>query len=531
MILAAIVALLVQILFDLERRSGAIAGVPIAAAVFAILLIVFRGVAKVRLLKPVSAAAFHILFVIHFASCFLFDAFYEDAVHRRYSLLDADPDNVAYLFQAILPWTVVISLIVSIVFIYASAFFLHHQIRKPGLLAAAILIAGTVGAVRADRPALHAFVASDVKDYISGNPLGKPASQNLDVRDYQDASARSLPVSGKYKRVILFVMESITVKELARDCADSSCFPQKYANITHSYKNYYAANQDSRTGILSLLYSAFIPFPAYADRDVEQYEFIGKSKSFLDALHQSGYTTAFSASLSDRERVIMDMPWKKVFRLSEEEAKGGGKFVCLHPYEFEKSCEDRILFDRIMNFVSHDPRPFLMHEFVYGHSSQYNEIEKKTSSRYYSEFISDVISGLEARGLLDETLIIVTSDHGIRDRAAMTETESYHIPLLFIQKNFRRSENSAFVSPIDFRRIFAAEERGEVIPSTRKILPIMGSTGSAMTGILHGVTGLVLIKNRRFGARALETSCHDCPEASDVLPMLEQYRRAFRQIR
>jgi hypothetical protein len=52
-----------------------------------------------------------------------------------------------------------------------------------------------------------------------------------------------------------------------------------------------------------------------------------------------------------------------------------------------------------------------------------------------------------------------------------------------------------------------------------------------MTGILHGVTGLVLIKNRRFGARALETSCHDCPEASDVLPMLEQYRRAFRQIR
>ncbi|HQI21107.1 MAG TPA: hypothetical protein PLW55_17275, partial [Leptospiraceae bacterium] len=182
MILAAIVALLVQILFDLERRSGAIAGVPIAAAVFAILLIVFRGVAKVRLLKPVSAAAFHILFVIHFASCFLFDAFYEDAVHRRYSLLDADPDNVAYLFQAILPWTVVISLIVSIVFIYASAFFLHHQIRKPGLLAAAILIAGTVGAVRADRPALHAFVASDVKDYISGSPLGKPASQNLDVR-------------------------------------------------------------------------------------------------------------------------------------------------------------------------------------------------------------------------------------------------------------------------------------------------------------------------------------------------------------
>ncbi len=324
-------------------------------------------------------------------------------------------------------------------------------------------------------------------------------------------------------------MESITVQELERDCSEKPCFYQTYAANTHSYTNYFAANQDSRTGILSLLYSAFIPFHAYADRDVEQYERMAKSPSLVDALRTARYSPAFAASVLEHERVIRDLPWARTFYLNEEEAGGGGRFTCLHPYEFERSCEDRILLDREISFLTNQAKPFLLHEFIYGHSSDYNERNHVSSVRYYSDYIEEIMTRLKERGMLQDTLVIVTSDHGIRDRAAAVRPESYHIPLFFISPHNVASSNSELFGHLDFRRILAAEEQSLPVHSARQFLPVMGSTGSAMTGILYGKRGLVLIKNHRFGARAIETSCENCIPPADITPALEEYRRVFRK--
>jgi hypothetical protein len=527
--LGAVIALTVQILLQWGMSGTALASIPVYAFAFCVLFIASRLAFRMRILRAPGLFLFHALFILHFSACFLFNAFFEDAVHRRYSFLDADRDNVAYLLNSILPWSVFVWLAVVTAAMYAAAYFLHHRILRPTRWIGWMILAAAFGTwVLQDRPALHAFVASDVKDYLSGTPLPPPSRSQFDLTDYK---SQAPPIQGKYRRILLFVMESITVQAMQKECAENPCVFERLAANSHVYSRYYSANQDSRTGILSLLQSTFIPYPAYADRDVQQYDAIAKKPGLLGQLNRAGYSTSLAASIADHERVLMDQPWSRVWMLSEEEAKGGGEFLCLHPYEFERSCEDRILMDRLVNHLVQEPRAFLLHEFIFGHSMEYNELAKKSSVRYYSDFIQEMLSRLAGRSGLEDTLVIITSDHGIRDRQTAGDPESYHIPLIFYNSRFARQENTGFFAHMDFVRILAAEEAGIPAVSRRQIVPIMGSTGSAMIGLLSEDQGLVILKNRRAGARLWSQRCVSpagpCQEPQNVLPAFEAFRNVF----
>lgn len=526
---SALAVLLVQILLQWEMAGAALASLPLYGAAFCLLFFASRLLLRVPVLRTPGLAAYHILFILHFSACFLFNSFFEDAVHRRYSLLDADGDNVAYLLESILPKTVLVWLLIGLTVVYGSAWIFRHIVSNPRRLTAFLFLAAAVGAWNfQSRPALHAFVASDVRDYFSGSLLGPATRSQFELQDFRGEPAA---IQGRYRRVILFVMESITVNAMEKECSERPCIFQKLSSNSHVYSQYFSANQDSRTGILSLLQSTFIPYAAYAERDVQQYQRIAGKPGLLQTLSQAGYSTALAASIADKERVLMDLPWSRIYMLTEQQARGGREFLCLHPYEFERSCEDRILMDALVEYLAREPRAFLLHEFIFGHSTEYNELSGKSSVRYYSDFIEEMLTRLAAGGTLEDTLVIITSDHGIRDRSTLGNAESYHIPLIFWNPAFEQRLNSGFFAPMDFARILAHEEAGSWAVSRRQNVPIMGYTGSAMMGNLSRDRSLLILGNRRSGARLLHAECASksgpCAEPANLLPALDAFRAEF----
>jgi len=227
--LGAIVALSIQIGFDLETRVGAFQSLPLYTIVFFSTLFVCQLIGRHSRLAFPARAIFHILFVIHFSACFLFDAFYEDAVHRRYSLLDADGDNLAYLLHSILPAGLILALAGTIGAIYLAEFFFHNRIRGKSMITVALLFVCAIGAWRSERPTLHAFIASDINDYLNGSPLSRAnRSASYPISDYLVPQAILLPGDLHSRRILLFVMESITIKALELECARKPCVFQKF---------------------------------------------------------------------------------------------------------------------------------------------------------------------------------------------------------------------------------------------------------------------------------------------------------------
>lgn len=505
-------------------QTGAFASLPVYAFAFFSLLIVSAWAARFRLFRRWAAPGFHAAFIVHFGACFLFNAYFEDAVHRRYSFLDADADNLEYLVSAIFHWSVFFWLGAALLAAYCAAWWQGNRITSPRRFAGLLLLVSAGGTWLNDRPALHAFVASDVRDYLAGRTL-EASDVRLPISDY---SGGPHAIQGRYKRIILFVMESVTAADMERECSQTPCVFEKLAANSHVYTQYYAANQDSRTGILSLLFSRLIPYHAYAERDAANYQALTGKKGLLDSLARAGYETNLSAPVLDRERILMELPWTNLWLLNREEAQGKSSYLCFHPYEFEHSCEDRILMDRLVSYLRQDRRSFLLHEFIFGHSPEYNTASGKSSVRYYSDFIEEMLNRLGTER--QDTLVIITSDHGIRDSGAAGRAATYHIPLMFYHPSFSRTVNTGFFSHMDFAQILSLEEAGHSPVSTRQVIPMIGATGSALLGLIEQNGSVTVIKNRRAGTSLHAQECRGtCLPAGSILPSLEVYRSGFQR--
>lgn len=533
LIAAAVAALILQDIMEPQAGVRALASIPLYAFIFLCIL----GLAEILHttgLRRTSAWIFHFLFALQFFACFLFDAFYEDAVHRRYSILDADSGNVFYLLGEVIPFTVLSAFAFVLALVYACALLLRRIFTHRSFLTAALgFILTGAAALQADTPTLHAYFLRDMQSYANDAPVTETILPvPTDERVFFDKDARAWKLPGRSKRILLFVMESVTAEVLTQNCREGDCVFQSHAGLAHRYENYFSANQDSRTGILSLLFSRFIPYPAYPERDVRAYEHLKNRPSLLDTFKAAGYKTAFAASVLEKERVLAELPWDKRFFLTPEEAKTQTKSdsnICLNPYEFEHSCEDQIFLDRLVEFVSREPRVFLLQEFLYGHTGEYVRIRGRTSAAYYGAYIQKFMRRLEERGLLDDTLIIVTSDHGERNPSGLRSVENYRLPLYFFRKGQGSRVNRDFLAPMDFARILAAEESDRVVTqSERPFVPIMGSTGSGIVGLVSGDRRLLLIKNRRWGARVMMNETGPAlPAPARLLGHLEWYRSIF----
>jgi len=231
--------------------------------------------------------------------------------------------------------------------------------------------------------------------------------------------------------------------------------------------------------------------------------------------------------------VVEDLPWRQTITLAEDRIPAeqrAGK-LCFVPYEFEHGCEDRALLPDVLSFIDAHERVFLYQEFIWGHDSSYNRASGRTNTDYYSGYLDAVVEHLEAKGLLDRTLVVLTSDHGFRDTALQGETWVYHIPLWFFSTRFDARSDARLFSHLDFGDLLAHELGAPRAPDPDPFVMVVGPTGTGMLAVLTEEQEFMLFKTRgerRFLLR------HDPARSLDAaappvgyLKLFDEYRASF----
>jgi hypothetical protein len=536
----------------LDRPDDLWIGLSVEACAWGALWCLYAAVqrAHARALRVAGALVFYGLF--YFSACLIFayTFFFDSAVERRMSLLDIDFAGMAYFFSHVLPprgWAVLVAIVVGA---HGGALALRNTRLAPPIgaaLTALVLLAGVAayGAQHAARVATPLYdIVHDVWE-LAVTPRVAAAS---DTKPYR--SPRSLDKSAgapgelttPYKKVLVFVMETMTAKKLEEESArlsEATFFKRERAHF-HEYSRYFPNNQDSRTGMLDLVGSRLIPYEAYTDADLEKYEHVKNAPSLVTRFHGLGYRTAFAVSQTDLEPVITELPWDQIIRLSDPEISEARKTkLCFTPYEFEHSCEDLVLLPKVLDFIASNDKVFLFQEFIWGHAWEYNGASGRTNADYYSAYLDRVVEQLKERGLLEDTLIAITSDHGFRDKGLQDELAVYRIPLMLYATRFSAQRDERLLSHLDFKDIlFDALAPGSARIADNDLVMIVGPTGTGFTATLTRDHDFLLVKQRgdarllvshkNVGASLSEKRPPRAPEIADqLLKMFYDYRDQF----
>jgi hypothetical protein len=318
--------------------------------------------------------------------------------------------------------------------------------------------------------------------------------------DPLDRSRRDRPaLVTRFKKVLVLLMESTTQRTLLDNIEwlPQDIYFKTLQRTWHGYPGYRACNQDSRTGELSLLFSRLVPFEAYSEESARNYLGLAREHSLVDLFNDNGYRTAYATAEVDGDRMIGELPWQEKILLSPERFEHPEGQLCFNPFEFERSCEDRILLPSLFDFLDRNDRAFLFYVFIWGHAYDYYRASRIPNVQYYGEFLRSLVEHLRARGQLEDTLIVVTSDHGVRDREFWTDPSAYRIPLLFINPRFENRERPGLLSHVDFADLLVDElEERPAPPAGHPFILFTGPTSSSVVGAITAGDELWVIKDR-----------------------------------
>jgi hypothetical protein len=475
--------------------------------------------------------------------------YFESAAERRFSLLEVGLSGVLYFFMHVLPADGFVVFAVVLAAAHGSAFALRRT-RAPSLFAStsALVVAlpltvlGLSIVGRPPSPVVDA--AADVWERIS-TPSVRPSAKPRyapGALDHSASAANLAALSSPFKKIIVLVMETETAAafELESQLLPKDTFVHSGRSHTHRYERYFPNNQDSRTGMLDMLSSRFVPYDAYTEAGRDAYMFLSEKSSLPGELHALGYQTAFAVSQNEIELVVGDLPWQQQISLDDAKlaaAKERG-LLCFAPYEFENSCEDRALLPDVFAFLDGHERAFLYQEFIWGHASIYNKTSGKSNAAYYSSYVDALIEHLRERGTLDESLIVLTSDHGFRDTAMQNQLGVYRIPLWFYATRFDSEERHGLYSHLDFKNLLHAERSLGAPPAENPFIMIYGPTSASLVAVVTRELEFVLLKLRDQSAFVMRHARLDATGAelgpgkdaqapADFLRLFYDYKRVF----
>jgi hypothetical protein len=456
-----------------------------------------------RTLSVLFYFGFHVLVIVSIAHTF----FFESAAERRISLLEVDLRTLGFFFSKVLPVRGLLLMLGLLLAVHVLAFPIARISRAPRPLRLLLtvlgvwLVLGVTLSLRPRVPSPLADAAADVWEQLTMPQVhvdrSKPA--RLAPRAL-DKSARPGALTPAYDKVLVFVMETMTSEVLAQQqkVLPPSTFVHAARAHAHELSRYFATNQDSRTGMLSMLGSRFIPFEAYTEEGRDHYMKLGGRSSLVDLFRAQGFKTAFAVSQQEIELVVGDFPWDEKLHFEEGEVSKLEKdYLCFVPYEFEHSCEDRALLPRVLDFIDKNERAFVYQEFIWGHASEYNKASGKTNTEYYSAYLDAVVAHLQKTGALERTLIVLTSDHGFRDKGLQSDLDVYQIPLLFYAPRLEPQVDARLLSHLDFKDLLLHELSGEQpAPPEDPFVMIIGPTGTSFLTVLTQPGQLLLMKAR-----------------------------------
>ena len=336
----------------------------------------------------------------------------------------------------------------------------------------------------------------------------------------------------RYRKVIVLVMETMTARNFQRE--SSALSPHTFVRAeranTRRFTRYFPNNQDSRTGMLDMLFSRLVPYEAYSDEGFAHYRRLSEASSLVDRMRALSYASAFAVSQTTLEEVVGDLPWDATLRLDEREVDSARKAsqLCFTPDEYETSCEDLALLPKVLDFVSAHERAFVYQEFIWGHAAVYNEVSGKSNAAYYSAYVDALRAGLKSRGLLDDTLIALTSDHGFRDKGLQDQLDVYRVPLLFHATDLPPASDERLLSHSDFGALlFELLAPGAARAPDNELVMIVGPTGQGNLFVVGRAGGQALLRHR-LGRDLLLAQRGVLPLAPDaLLALFRQYRAHF----
>jgi hypothetical protein len=476
--------------------------------------------------------------------------FFESAAERRFSLFEVGVSGVVYFFAHVLPLRGYLALLGVPLLGGAGALALGRTrwpllLRDPRAHAALLALAalGLVLVPRAPSPVVDA--AADIWERLrmrTVRPLAGPARFRVAQLDKSHSDPSLAGLVSPFKKVLVLVMETMTSDKFERERAQlpATTFVNAERAHVHRYERYFPNNQDSRTGMLGMLGSRFIPYEAYSEAGRDHYTHLGARSSLASQMRELGFETAFAVSQNELELVVGDLPWQQRIHLDDHklaQARARG-LLCFVPYEFEHSCEDRALLPEVLAFLDGHERAFLYQEFIWGHAFEYNQASGKTNTAYYSSYVDALLEHLRARGTLDETLIVLVSDHGFRDTALQHQLDVYRIPLWFYAARFTARRDDRLFSHLDFKDLLHHERSlGASAVSEAPFTMIVGPTGASLLAVVTRELDFLLLKLRSAEAALLYDARFDplgrrlAPGSAAAAPaylrLFGDYRRSF----
>lgn len=294
----------------------------------------------------------------------------------------------------------------------------------------------------------------------------------------------------KYDKIIVLAMESVNENYFKSYYGGRKILNKTSCKI---YDNYHTTNLDSYTSLIAMLDSFLVPYKAYSNE--VNYTIMERNNNLVRFFNENGYGTSFISTYDINPYIPNKEDWRDIIERKDFDEKG---YLCLDISKIDSACEDKIAIDRIIDLLKNNKKEFILQEMVYGHLSDWKDKTGIGQIEYYDSFFNELYDKLEKEKLLNETLIVIVSDHGPRTDAF--NIENYQIPLALCGDDIKESRNGEFSSHIDFNEIMLNAISGRNISRKDKIYTI-GSSNEWVYGEITSNSSWVFINNRNLNVK------------------------------
>jgi hypothetical protein len=491
--------------------------------------------------RVASGIFFGVALVAWFIPNFAYTYFFKESTGRHYSLLNVTMSEVRLFVQELLPltgWLLLVGLTVAALAAaaWSRRYMRVDSMRRPVLGSVLVaVVASALAWTTPDVPHPAMDIARDLKGRNAESPIAV-ADDTAPVPSFAlfDRSAMpAAPIKTRFKKIIVIVMESMPFDTYHEELAPlpKKSFLNRVEARGHSFDRYYTPNQDSRTAMLDMLVSRFIPYEAYDDEGLTHYKSVSRLGGLPAALHANGYETSYVFAQQDSETVVSDLPWQKIMSLRPEEIakfKTEQHALCFNPFEFENSCEDKVMLPRVVDFVAANNKAFVYQELMWGHALEYNTASGKSNVQYINEYADTLWRLLEKKHLTDQTLLVITGDHGSKAQDRLAMPVNYQVPLFFFAKKMKPRRESGMYTHLDFEQLLFRElEPSRPAVPTTPFVHIVGPTNSQLRAVMDATGNFFVYRQRGEQSFVTYASGKGPTKAATHLRMFEAYRRWF----
>jgi hypothetical protein len=285
------------------------------------------------------------------------------------------------------------------------------------------------------------------------------------------SSAANLDGPFRADHVLLIVLEGVTSQAFENEFMTiKNGFYERVKAHAAYYGKYYSTNLDSYPSLIAMLAGVQVPYKAYSDENL--YGAVNQVSNLARTLRERGFQTMFICNAAFQPFIPTRTDWDRIVHRNQLGSLDG--WVSIGSNRVEAGTEDRAAIPTIVSFMTTGKRSFVLHELIYGHSTEWRAATGKKQLEYYDLYFNDIFNQLEHRGLDERTLLIIVSDHG--DRAKSSNMENYRVPLLIVGSAVTPAKDNDFRTHLDIQTVLAHYLSGVTLPSGREESYAVGSS-------------------------------------------------------